>query len=106
MCCDILYDMESLEWRMTKRYTFLHHSLFKIKQIDHNTLMLHIPRAKRINFYDMQLSPLPIAIEFQQEMQAIDFFRIGERDFVFGGLKNGIIQGKEFSFEGGGQGTI
>ena len=83
--------MESFGWRMTKRYTFLHNALFKVKQIDDDTLMLHMPRAKRINFYDMQLSPLPIAIEFQHEMQAIEYFRVGERDLVFAGLKNGII---------------
>lgn len=49
----------------------MHHPLFKLQQVSEEAFMVPIPHARRINLYDFQLSPLPIALEFGQEMQAI-----------------------------------
>jgi hypothetical protein len=91
----------AMDWCMTKRHTFTHNSLFKLKQINEDSFMLAFPRSRRINFYDFTLTPLATALEFDHEMQAIDYFRVEGREFVFAGLKNGTLEGREVSFEEG-----
>jgi hypothetical protein len=95
-----------MEWGMTKRMTFMHHPLFKLQQVSEDAFMVPIPHARRINLYDFHLSPLPIALEFSQAMQAIEHFHIQGREFVFAGLKNGTLEGLELSFEEGQQGSM
>jgi hypothetical protein len=38
--------------------------------------MVHIPNAKRINFYDFKFTPISNHLEFDYEMQAIDHFEV------------------------------
>jgi hypothetical protein len=91
---------------MTKRMTFVSYPLFKLKQLSEESFMVGIPGAKRINLYDFHLTPLPIALQFSKEMQAIEHFDIQGRSFVFAGLKNGTLEGLELSFEEGQQGSM
>lgn len=84
---------EVLNWRMTKRYTFLYSHLFKLKQINQDSFMVHIPNAKRINLYDFHFAPINASLQFSKEMQAIDHLQVEGREFVFAGLKNGVLEG-------------
>lgn len=91
---------------MTKRMTFVPYPLFKLKQLSEENFMVGIPGARRINLYDFHLTPLPIALQFSQEMQAIEHFHIQGREFILAGLKNGTLEGLELNLEEGQQGNM
>ena len=63
---------EALSWRMTEKYFFPHHPLFKIKQNADNSIIVHFPSAKRVNFYDLNLTYANRFLTFSKEMQAIE----------------------------------
>lgn len=79
------------KWQLATRVNHPLENIFKLKAINQEEFIMHLPRNKVIKTFDNSLKNQDRTFVFSQEIQAIEYFDLNEAEIVAAGTKQGII---------------